>query len=67
MFRPNFDPLIVIWVIPDQNKNESLHCNCCNVPSDCWLDVNRAIYQPFLAAAVVATGLWTEPFQRPQF
>ena len=35
MFRPNFDPFIGIWGIPDQNKNESLHkTDCRNVLSD---------------------------------
>ena len=44
MLRPKLYPFIVIWVIADQNKNESLHkTDCCNVLSDCWLEVHRAI------------------------
>ena len=30
MFRPNFDPFIGIWGIPDQNKNESLNKTECS-------------------------------------
>ena len=44
MFSPNFDPLICIWGIPDQNNNDSLHkTDCCNVLSDCSLEVHSAI------------------------
>ena len=61
MFRPNFDPLIGIWGIPYQNKNESLHkTDTCNVLSDWWLEVHSAIQRLFMAAAAAVTGLWTE-------
>ena len=44
MFRPNFGPFKGIWGIPDENKNESLHkTDCCNVLSDCRLEVHSAI------------------------
>ena len=40
MFRPNFDPLISILGIPDQNNYESLHkTDCSNELLDCWLEV----------------------------
>ena len=58
MLRPKVNPFIVIWVIPDQNQNESLHeTDCCNVLSDCWLDAPSIGH----AAAAAGTGLWTEP------
>ena len=52
MFRPKFDPFIAIWVIPDQNKNISLHkTDCFIVLSDYLLEVHSA----------AATGLLTDP------
>ena len=44
MFMPKFDPVIVIWVISDQNKSESLHkTDCFTVVSDFGLELHSAI------------------------
>ena len=62
VLRSQFDLFIVIWEIPDQNKNKSSHkTDWCYVLSDCWLEVHSAILWPFPAAAAAATGLWIEP------
>ena len=38
MFRPNLEPFVGIWGIPDQYKSESLHkTDYCNVPSDFFI------------------------------
>ena len=51
MFRPKFDPFIVIWLIPDKKMKAYRKRNvvmCCQ--------------RRFPAAAgAAATGLWTEP------
>ena len=49
MCRPQFNPFIVIWVIPNQNK-KMVTQNW--LFSDCWLEVQ---------SAPAATGLWTGP------
>ena len=52
MFRPKFNPFLVIWVIKTKNLNKH-KTDCCNVP--------------FLAAPAAATGLWTEPQTAGEF